>query len=77
VTFQQFDTVVLKHDLPAHGLRTGDIGAVVDVYDPDGLHVEFATASGRTLALLMLTEQDLRRATDDDLLAVRSLRAAV
>jgi hypothetical protein len=77
MTFRVLDTVILKHDLPAYGLCEGDIGAVVEVYDPDGLDVEFVTASGRTLALLTLIEKDVRRPMDNDLLAVRSLRAAV
>jgi hypothetical protein len=38
--------IVLDRDLPAHGLRKGDLGAVVQVYEPDGLEVEFVTASG-------------------------------
>lgn len=77
MTFRALDTVILKHDLPAHGLCEGDIGAVVEVYDPDGLDVEFVTASGKTLALLTLSDKDVRRAMDEDLLTVRSLRAAV
>ncbi len=76
MTFRELDTVILEHDLPAHGLCAGDIGAVVGVY-PDGLHVEFVAASGETLGLVTLTEKAVRRAMDDDLLAARSLRAAV
>lgn len=49
MTFKELDTVVLERDLPDHGLRRGDLGAVVHVYRPDGLEVEFVTASGRTL----------------------------
>lgn len=41
MTFRELDTVILKHELPAHGLRAGDIGAVVGVY-PDGLQVELS-----------------------------------
>ena len=44
--FNELDTVVLATDLPEHGLRQGDLGAVVHVYEPDGLEVEFVTASG-------------------------------
>jgi hypothetical protein len=47
----RLDTVALARDLPAYGLRTGDLGAVVEIYPPDGLEVEFLTASGRTAAL--------------------------
>ena len=50
--FKELETVVLDRDLPEHGLRRGDLGAVVQVYDPDGIEVEFVTASGRTQALV-------------------------
>jgi hypothetical protein len=60
------DTVVLSHDLPAHGLRAGDLGTVVEVYEPDGLEVEFVAPSGQTLALLTLNKDDVRPARDAD-----------
>jgi Domain of unknown function (DUF4926) len=67
------DTVVLARDLPAHGLRVGDLGAVVEIYPPDGLEVEFVTASGRTGALVTLHPSDVRRVADNDLVTVRTL----
>lgn len=73
MTFAALDTVVLMRDLPEHGLKTGDLGAVVEVYPPDGLEVEFVTASGRTTALVTLTFTDVRPISDSDLIAVRSL----
>jgi len=54
MSFKELETVVLDRDLPEHGLRRGDLGAVVQVYRPDELEVEFVTASGRTLALVTL-----------------------
>ena len=39
--FALLDTVVLNRDLPGHGLRAGDLGAVVELYQPDGVEVEF------------------------------------
>ena len=65
------DVVVLNHDLPAHGLRTGDVGAVVEVYGPDAIGVEFVAASGRTKALVTLQWQDVREPGDNDLVTVR------
>ena len=65
------DTVVLQRDLPEHGLRRGDLGAVVHVYEPEGLEVEFARASGRTQALVELTVGDVRGIEDEDLISVR------
>jgi len=72
--FKLLDTVVLDRDLPADGLRRGDLGAVVDVHPPDGLEVEFVLASGRTQALVSLTHADVRAVADGDLIAVRDLK---
>jgi hypothetical protein len=71
--FKRLETVVLERPLPEHGLEKGDLGAVVEVYDPDGLEVEFVSASGRTEALVTLTETDVRAVEDGDLIAVRRL----
>lgn len=72
--FKQLDTVVLDRDVPESGLRKGDLGAVVQTYEPDGLEVEFVTASGRTQALATLRLSDVRAVMDEDLIAVRPLR---
>jgi hypothetical protein len=72
---RELDTVVLVRDLPESGLRAGDLGAVVQVYSPEALEVEFVTASGRTVALLSLSASDVRPVRDDDLLAVRPTRS--
>jgi hypothetical protein len=50
MSFQARDVVVLNTDLPAHGLKRGDLGAVVDVYSQGAIDVEFVTATGRTQA---------------------------
>jgi hypothetical protein len=68
---QLLDIVVLTRDLPAHGLRCGDLGTVVDRYASDSLGVEFVAASGRTQALVTLRPADVRPVADDDLVAVR------
>jgi hypothetical protein len=72
--FNVLDTVVLDRDLPEHGLRRGDLGAVVDVYPPDGIEVEFVLASGRKKALVTLATSDVRVVGDQDLIAVRDIR---
>jgi len=73
VKYKLLDTVVLDRDLAEHGLRSGDLGAVVEIYDPDGLEVEFVTASGKTQALVTLNVKDVRPVQDSDLIAVRSV----
>ena len=71
--FDKLETVVLVRDLPVHGLKKGDLGAVVQVYNPDGLEVEFITAAGKTKSLLTLNVVDVRKVQDTDLIAVRSV----
>lgn len=71
--FAALDTVVLERDLPEYDLRRGDLGVVVEVYEPDGLEVEFVRASGRTQALVELSPGDLRTVADEDLISVRTL----
>ena len=65
------DTVVLRMDLPEYGLRKGDLGAVVELYEPDGLEVEFVTASGQSRTLVTLKTDAVRSVVDNDLAAVR------
>lgn len=75
--FKDLETVVLKYDIKKHGLRKGDMGAVVNVYD-DGkaAEVEFVTATGRTVALVTLTSPDVRDIKQNDLLHVRCFATA-
>jgi len=71
MTYRELDIVVLEKDLPANGLKRGDLGTVVEVYAPDAVEVEFVTASGRTQALVTLHPSAVREVADDDLVAVR------
>ena len=75
--FALHQTVALTQDIPESGLQSGDLGAVVAILDPEHYEVEFVTASGRTQSLLTLSAADLRAIGDRDLIAVRSLEAAV
>lgn len=73
MTLKALDTIVLNREIPEHGLCPGDLGVVVEVYPPDGLEIEFVTASGRTTALVTLKATDIRAISDTDLVAVRSI----
>lgn len=70
--YQELDEVVLKKDVPDHGLLRGDLGTVVMVYEPDGIEVEFVRVSGKTQALLTLRVDDVRPVGDEDLAAMRT-----
>lgn len=69
--YRELDSVVLVRDLPDSGLRAGDLGAIVHVYDGEAVEVEFVTVAGRTQALRTLPTADVRALADDDLPAVR------
>lgn len=50
-----FETVRSVADVPEHGVKAGDIGAIVDVYE-DAYEVEFCNDDGETLALFAMSE---------------------
>ncbi len=74
MSYKLLDSVVLVRDLPEHCLRKGDLGAIVELYEHDGIEVEFVKASGKTQAALTLTVDDVRRVADEDLLSVRRVK---
>jgi hypothetical protein len=50
------DVVALLEDLPARGLRRGQVGTVVEHLGPDVYEVEFSDDEGRTYATLALKD---------------------
>lgn len=70
--FTPHETVVLMSDQHEHGLRSGDVGAIVHVYEKvDVCDVEFTKADGRPVAILTLPVAAIRKLTTDDMLHVR------
>jgi hypothetical protein len=75
---KELDAVVLTRDVEEHGLKRGDIGAVVHCYaDGSAFEVEFVTAEGRTVAVLTLSPEDIRPMSDKEILHVREIARAV
>lgn len=72
MTFAPLDTVVLNHDIPQHGLRAGDLGAIVEVYGDDALEIEFVRPSGEIQALVTLKSTDVRPVAKTGILSVRA-----
>jgi hypothetical protein len=56
---QLLDVVALTDDLPARGLRRGQVGTVVEELAPAVFEVEFADDRGRTYASLALPADQL------------------
>lgn len=64
--FEELDVVELTHDIKKHGLKEGNIGAIVNVYkNGEAYEVEFVAPDGKTTALLTLKPNDIRRPTID------------
>ncbi len=58
---KEHERVVLKSDVPASGLKTGDVGTVVHVYsDKKAFEVEFVNLDGRTAAVVTLEAVQVR-----------------
>jgi hypothetical protein len=54
-TIREQDAVALTRDVPAHGLKRGDVGTAVLVHgNGEAFEVEFVGYDGRTVALLTL-----------------------
>lgn len=70
---KEHDLVVLTRDIRESALRAGDVGAVVGLHEGGGYEVEFGSATGGTLAVLTLTDTDLRPMSGAEILHVRDL----
>jgi sulfur transfer complex TusBCD TusB component (DsrH family) len=53
------DVVALTEDIPARGLRRGQVGTIVEILGPEVFEVEFADNDGRTYATLSLHSKQL------------------
>ena len=74
---KELDAVVLTHDLPEHGLESGDVGTAVLVHGAGvAYEVEFVGYDGHTVALLTLERAQVRPLQTNDLPHVRELQAA-
>jgi hypothetical protein len=58
---KEHERVVLMSDVPASGLKAGDVGTVVHVYnDKKAFEVEFVNLDGRTAAVVTLEAVQVR-----------------
>jgi hypothetical protein len=53
------DVVALLEDLPEINLYKGQVGTIVEEYEPGVFEVEFSNNTGKAYALEMLTENQL------------------
>ncbi len=70
---KELDSVVLCRALPDAGLEAGDVGAIVHSHDDASYEVEFVSGEGDTVAVLTLSDTDIRAIQPREILHVRRL----
>jgi Domain of unknown function (DUF4926) len=74
---KEHDCVVLTRDLPDENLKAGDVGAIVHIHKGGmAYEVEFATLTGRTIAITTVEASNLRPVSKRDINHVRELAVA-
>ncbi|MBE9126042.1 MULTISPECIES: DUF4926 domain-containing protein [unclassified Coleofasciculus] len=53
------DVVALLEDLPELGLYRGQVGTIVEEYEPGAFEIEFSDLTGRAYAIETLTDNQL------------------
>lgn len=71
MSYELLEVVVLSKDAPESGLRSGDLGTIVEVYDDTHFEVEFVLSNGMTQALLTLSANDIRKRQPTEISSVR------
>ena len=71
---QELDRVVLTTNIPEYSLEKGDIGTVVLVHqNRQGYEVEFMTLDGETVAVVSLSNEQVRSVGGREIAHVRVL----
>ncbi len=69
---EELETVILRRSVPEVALESGDLGTIVHRYSNAGHYeVEFLAVSGDSLAVVHLSDDDIRGLEDDDILCSR------
>lgn len=77
VMIKEHDCVVLTSELPGEGLLSGDVGTVVHVHgNASAYEVEFATLTGRAIAVATVLPSQCRPIGHRDINHVREVHAA-
>jgi hypothetical protein len=59
LSLKLLDVVALVEDLPELGLHRGQVGTIVEVYEPGAVEVEFSNMQGQTYALETIGEKQV------------------
>lgn len=74
---RELDDVILECDVPENGLARGDVGTVVLVHERgDGYEVEFTALDGETIAVVTLSNEQVRAVGSGEIAHARGLARA-
>ncbi len=74
---EEFALVALTVDLPDYHLKRGDTGTVVDIVkNGEAYVVEFMTILGKTIAVVELTPQHIRRIEQGEIANARQVETS-
>lgn len=80
MTFELYTDAVLTRDVPAHGLRAGDVVKVIDHHagpeGEDGYSIEVFNAVGDTIAVTAVAASFLEALMPNEVFSVRRLPLA-
>jgi hypothetical protein len=73
---EAYEQVALTEDLPAFGLKAGDVGTVVDI-TPNGkqLTLELFSFARETVAVIPVKPEQVRRLAGNEVMHTRPLEA--
>ena len=74
--FKEHDLVVLTEDLPAEGLKAGDVGTIVMVHTIPGYELEVTTLDGKTIAVVSVFPHQVRPIGKREVAQARALEVA-
>jgi len=70
--YKELDIIVLNENLPEYKIYKGDVGTIVAVYqNGKAYEVEFVSFDGEIIALITLTNNQIRPVKNKDLITVR------
>ena len=74
IMIQERDIIALTNPIQQHDLQPGDVGTVLLVHENGSAYeVEFTTLIGDTIAVLTISNEDIRKVSSREIAHVREL----
>ncbi len=71
---KEHDRVVLKFDIREYGLKTGDVGTIVHIYDQGKAYeIEFVSLNGETIAVVTIEAGQIRPVREREITHARAV----